>query len=468
MRALVYIQSRDDRSAFRPVLGELVTTLIMVNTAEEALAELRKDITYDILIFDDSFDKKTEEGHPTNPGPSVMELLQEVQAGYTNSSGAMTMVMLRPDIENSEPGMTSFAEVQNQEDRKQEYSELGALIFLAKPYTLVQITASMKELLKAAAHPPQWLVILRELKNYTRKGEHKKALSFISKLEETGIKYDQLGLELTRAKSLGATGKQEEAIKVLRALELEYPKSLSIKMNLKEFLLDLDQPEDAFETQLSILKIQKSAFYFEKTMILFERLCSSQSENIDTFAITSGKQVLKVLLEDPLPYSKKTRCILFEHMVKHVSSPEGWKKLLPILINSTDIIEETLFHIKTGISLIEKLMLQDDFEAKELFYAANLAILKELPADPTAIEAATDYYLHERDNVTLDAMLIAAQKAGADSIEYYIAFAKFHLFQQDLRAASDILHKAVQIQADDDRVLALRKEWKSAYAAKNT
>ena len=380
----------------------------------------------------------------------------------------MIMVIMRQVAENHDQGITTYIPDVSQEDREQIYSELGAFLFLKRPYTLSHLTKFLAALVKSAMSPPKWLVAARGMRKFSSKNEFKKALSFFNKLEENGFPTHHLGINLIRVKCLAELGELDEAIQALRVLELEYFKSSSIKRTLTALLIKQNKFEDAFESQLEVLRLQKSIGQFEYTLELMEQLCEAKLEGKQQFLIEESMQILDILKEDPLPYSRKTRTLLFQHISKGIKSPEHWLQLTKMVASETDILSATLPILKLGTKNIHVLVLQENEEAVECYLSSHIATLKVQPDSPLSIEVAADYYLREKDPESLDQILQNAEKAGANSLEYYVASAKLHLFKKDLKSASDTLHKAVQIQADDGRVVALREQWKVAYEAKSS
>ncbi len=467
MRALVYIHSRQERSTIRPMLTEMVDDLTMANSAEEVLKTLKGENPLDIIILDDSFDEPSEDGTSKNPGPCISEILQDIQTGNTSSSGAMIMVLVRQSATANAPGMKNIIPDSSSEDRQQLYSELGAYLFLKKPYSMVQLQSSLKDLIGSAKKPPKWLVALKELKKFNQKQEFQKALNFYEKLEEAGFELDRLELSLTRIKSLAGIGEKQLAAKELQKLEIEYPNSISIKINLQELMMDQNRSDDAFEIQLNILKIQKSLSNFNRTTDFLLKVCATEPDDFQYVLFRNCKKIMEILKEDALQYSTKTRDKLISFISENIKSPEDWLDLIEIITEETDILDRTISLLQQGLEKTKILVQQENERAIKLFYSAHFLVLKIMPDAPKSIEIAADFYLSEKDPASLDKILQAAEEAQADSIEYYVAAARYHLHNLDLKAASDILHKAVQVKADDQRVIDLRKQWKTAFDSKN-
>lgn len=471
MKTLFYIKGRDDRSNLKTVTADHVTSPNYLHTADEVIEELTKDDTYKVVVLDDSFDSIDDHGDPEHSGPTVVEILRKIQTGEFKNPSLLPVVVLRPNQDEDETGITSDVRDITQEDRKATYAELGCFLTVEKPFTVSSLEEDFKEISSSYKNPPQWLRALREVHKFIFKKQFKSALLLISKLEEAGISTDDLGFSLCKSTAQWETGNKEEAMQILRTLELEYPRSISIKEKLLKNLMDSEEFDDAFEEQLQILYTQKSVYNFHKSLeifqIIFEKRLEASEEAGSQFALDALEQMLGVFDEDPPQYSRQKRCDLFSQMSKRLSSAEDWKRMIESMQRYEDITESIIDLYQTGLDKIHPLISEDD-QCRILYNKTHLKVLECQPEAPQSIEVAADYLLANQKIDELDKILVNATRAGADSLEFYISSAKLHLYNENLREASDVLHKAVQIQADDERVMTLRAEWKEAYAAKNS
>src|SRR5690606_2763155 len=158
------------------------------------------------LILDDAFDAKSPDGEALSQGPSVMEILQEIQAGFTGSPDATILCFLRSAQLHNDPGTLSVFVDSSPQDRQQAYAELGAALFLAKPYTIEVLTHHLAELVKSSQSPPQWLTILKQLRLLYASKRHDDALKILDTLAAAGLERQHMGFPLLRARCLAQMG----------------------------------------------------------------------------------------------------------------------------------------------------------------------------------------------------------------------------------------------------------------------
>jgi tetratricopeptide (TPR) repeat protein len=477
VRALVYVQSKDERGQIRPYLAKTVQNISMVNSGEELMGQLKGDRPFDIVILDDTFDAKTPDGESIFSGPSVMEILQEIQTGRTNNTDAVILTLLRPNQSHTEPGMTSFFTDMSSSDREQIYTELGSFLSLEKPINIQKLNQKLDELTDCVSNPPKWLFALKQVRKIFSEKQIDATRDLLNKLAEMGMEEQHIGFALLRARCLALSGIEHipHAIDLLKSLEAKHPNSISIRMLLIENDLKLGKLKEAFEEQVGIFKTQRSTFNFERTLKMlkdiFERhrtLHPTSTQESEGLLLECAQLFINALLQDPPQYSRKLRPQILNTLAECIDKDSSWQKLVQLLIESKDAIEHSVHILQKALLRLKTQMDPETAETLKLLEDAHLLILETDPCQPQSLEIATLALIERGELETLDHTLQRAEKAGAQSLEFYLSLARYFFKIDNLKEASDTLHKAVRIQADDPRVLELRQEWNRLFESRNS
>jgi CheY-like chemotaxis protein len=463
----VCVQSRDERSQIRPYLTKLIPNIVMVNSSEELMQHLKSDKVFDLLVLDDSFDAKSPDGEDLSSGASVIEILQEIQAGFTASPDITTLCLLRSAKTHDDLGTVSVFVDSSPQDREQIYTELGATLFLEKPFNIETLNKRLQELFEAASNPAPWAKALRQVRQLYNAKKYPEVLAVLAKIAETPLESQHLGFPLLKARCLFKMGDEQlpESARVLTQLREKYPASLTIRMLLLEIHLKLGRLEEAFAEQLSIFATQKTAFNFERTLQLFVDLGTRLQD--DAALLKLAKDTLAVLFRDPKPYSRKLRPKIFSALATQLKQVTGWTGFVELLLGSDDVIEAVAPELRLALGHLEKDLSSAGPEVSKIFQQGHILLLSSFPAEAASIEIATQSLLDSQELDQLDALLKRAESAGAKSLEFYTSLSRYFLKIGNLKEASDVLHKAVRLKADDLRVLELREMWQAHYDARN-
>ncbi len=466
MRALVCVQSRDERSQIRPYFSKLIPNIVMANSSEELMQHLKSDKVFDLLVLDDSFDAKSPDGEDLSSGASVVEILQEIQAGFTASTDVTTLCLLRSAKLHDDLGTVSVFVDSSPQDREQIYTELGATLFLEKPYNMETLNKRLRDLFEAASSPPPWAQALRQVRHLYTSQKYPEVLAVLEKISTTPLESQHLGFPLLKARCLFKMGEEQlpKAAQVLAQLRERYPTSLTIRMLLMEIYLKLGRLEEAFSEQLSIFATQKTAFNFERTLQLFNDLGTRLQD--DTALLKLAHDTFSVLLRDPKPYSRKLRPRIFTALAAQLKQVAGWTGFVELLFGSEDVIESVASELRIALGHLEIDLASAGPEVSKVFQEGHILLLSSFPAEAASIAIATQSLLDKQELDQLDALLKRAESAGAKSLEFYTSLSRYLLKIGNLKEASDVLHKAVRLKADDLRVLELREMWQTQYHAR--
>jgi CheY-like chemotaxis protein len=467
LRALVCVQSRDERAQIRPYLSKLIPNITMVNSSVELMEHLKSDRSFDLLVLDDSFDAKSPDGEDLSNGPSVIEILQEIQAGFTGSPDITTLCLLRSAKLHDELGTVSVFVDSSPEDREQIYTELGATLFLEKPFNIETLNKSLQDLFEAATNPPPWAKALKQVRQLYNAKKYPEVLAVLEKISETPLEAQHLGFPLLKARCLFKMGDEHlpQAARVLAQLRERYPTSLTIRMLLLEIHLKLDRLEEAFREQLSIFATQKTAFNFERTLQLLTEIGTRLQD--DASLLKLAHETFAVLFRDPKPYSRKLRPRVFSALATQLKNVTGWTGFVELLSSSDDVVEIVAPELRLALGHLEKDLASAGPELSKVFQEGHIMLLSSFPTEASSIEIATQSLLDKQELDQLDALLKRAESAGAKSLEFYTSLSRYFLKIGNLKEASDVLHKAVRLKADDLRVLELRELWQTQYDARN-
>jgi CheY-like chemotaxis protein len=323
VRALVYVQNRDERSQIRPHFSKAGLALVMANSTEELLQHLNSTPAFDMIVLDDSFDAKSSDGAILNPGATLPDILQLLQAGKTPNTDALVLVLLRPALCHNEPGTVSLFIDSAPHDREQSYTELGATHFLERPFRIEALTQSLQDFIKNAEQPAPWLKVLRQLRQFYNHGNYAQVLAMLDKLASTGLENTQLPFALLRARSLAQLGEEHipASLATLEKLLIKYPKSISTRALRLEGFLKLEHFDEAFHEQLGILALQKTNSNFDKTLALLAQMFDHTlekkgPENAEELLLGGTRNLIDLLLKDPRPYSKNSDLVCLKLSAK--------------------------------------------------------------------------------------------------------------------------------------------------------
>jgi len=185
--------------------------------------------------------------------------------------------------------------------------------------------------------------------------------------------------------------------------------------------------------------------------------------NAEDEIVASAHHVLEVLFKDPRPYSKKLRPKIFELLFSKIESPDNWLALVKIVTDSNDIIEFTAPLLKNALIRLENGSPNDNAETASAIHDGHLLLLSAIPDEPASLELVSQTLLDSGDFPKLESIFQKAEAAGAKSLEFHTSLARYMLKIGNLKHASDVLHKAVRIKADDIRVVELRHAWQREY-----
>lgn len=448
----------------------------MANSSEELLEKLAEKRGFDFIILDDTFDTIKPDGEPLYAGPTIPEILQKTQNEYVQNSEATFLCLLRPCREQMQHGINSFHAEAPVEDRKQSYIELGAYNFLEKPFTIEKLNQTLESAIALAKKPPQWLTLLKQIRSLVAQKKLNEALVILSKLRDLGMEKEHLGFAILRAQVLSLLGGDHlnEANIVLCELEERNPNSISIRLNHLENAMKLQNYTEAFEVQLSIFEHQKTASNFEKILALLHRIDQALSTDIDTsgppprevMLISHTIKLFDTLLKDPAPYSRKLRPRILELAVTRTQHHESCFQLLKLFEQTKDVVDETLPALRRLLSNLKPSATDSYPSILEAYENAHFQLLEADPLDPQAIDICCQKLFSTGSLEPILKLLEKSHEAGAKCLEFYTNYSEYFLRLGELKAASDTLHKAVQIQADNPRVLRLRESWQQAYNAK--
>lgn len=448
----------------------------MVNSADELLQNLRANKPFDLIVLDDGFDARSPDGEELVHAPTVAEILQEIQAGYTASSDATILCFLRAAKKHDDPGTVSVFLDSTPQDREHAYTELGASFFLHKPYTIETLKTRLAQAAQTAVAPPVWLKALKQVRALYNDKQYAEVLGLLDKLTAAGLEDKYIAFALLRARCLAEMGADHlpASIEVLRKVLAKYPQSLSIRMLLMESYLRLNQLPEAFAEQLNIFATQKTSLNFERTLAAMvdvhrRTLNLTLNKNAAEDALMKfGKDTLEVLFRDPRPYSRRLRPQLFQILANNVNETKSLIELLKLLKDSDDVLEATGPMLRSNLKALALLVDgSDEPELKENFVQGHVLLLSVYPTEESSLEIATTTLLAQGKLAELDAIFKKAEAAGAKSLEFYTSLSRYHLQLENLKDASDVLHKAVRIRADDARVLELRQRWQQEFDARN-
>jgi len=448
----------------------------MANSAEELLQNLKSGKPFDLIVLDDSFDAKSPDGEALTQDPTVAEILQEIQAGYSSSPDATIVCFLRTVKLHDDPGTVSIFVDSSPQEREQTYTELGATFFVEKPYSIESIKATLAAAVKAAASPETWSKALQQVRQLYNKNNHADVLRLLDKLAAANVENKHLGFPLLRARCLAAMGSEHIAasVRVLEQLLVVYPKSVSIRMLLLDNHIKLGSFEKAFKEQLSIFATQKTSCHFDKVLSIMsdihQRMLNTEDASTaaaDAFLIRSTHEIIAVLFKDARPYSKKLRVRIFDLLHSKLKETAGWIEFVKVMRSSDDVIDLSAPLMKSALAKVTPALphSEDGFDA--IFEQSHRLLLSVLPTEAASIEVATKVLIAREEIDTLDEILKKAEANGAKSVEFFTSLSRYCLHVGDLKGASDVLHKAVRIQADDPRVLELRQLWQQQYDSKN-
>jgi predicted Zn-dependent protease len=150
---------------------------------------------------------------------------------------------------------------------------------------------------------------------------------------------------------------------------------------------------------------------------------------------------------------------VFEVVGERLQKIDSCQVLLDLLIESDDAIE-------ISAPVLRRVLTKVPPESEKV-QKAHIVMLQSFPDDPASLEIATQFLIEQENLEGLNQILQNAHAAEASSLEFHLSMARYLIKIGDLRTASEALHKAVRVKADDPRVVELRQNWQQEYDARN-
>ncbi len=461
MKLLVYVQNKDERSYIRNLLIDRFPQVVMVNSPEEGAQTLKSEQSFQGIILDDSVDRPPVGKEAFFNDHGTADFIARVRASA--SSSALILVLLREDLPNSTEMLA--------DDRQQHYSDLGAYLSFRRPYTIANLGKKLKEFLEWSLQPPSWLEMLTDLRKLIDAGKVNEALTPLKAVAlSPGCPHILFPLLYAlHAQRLGDT-EREASRKLLIDLAESAPRSLSIKGLLVENALLGGRLKEAYAHQVDIFSIQRTQENYDKCLGLAksidEGLRLKNDPEADPLYARFSRMLIEALIERGPPHTRKQRAQLMRELAAQSRSTQMLETFMDLISKQEDIVRDLGPELA---SLSASYSEHADGHAYEaLLHRLYTKTLESEPTLPWILERVVQLHLSKKELNQALKVMRRAEEANAKSVEFYLSWARIHLSQGELKDASDRIHQASKVRADDPRVQEFRELWRVAYAAKQS
>jgi tetratricopeptide (TPR) repeat protein len=472
MKVLAYIQSKDERSIVRPLIAKKTKNLLMINSPEELCSELKSKDPIDLIILDDSIDAKTVDGATINKSHSVLDLLDAISKNHPQ---ATLLTILRPSPSStSNQGISTDYVDSSIGERMMSYIEKGCFFYIEHPCAKDKIENKIETVFSYLEKPPPWFKALEQIYLLYSQGHFSDCLAFIEKMESNKIEAPQCLFEILRAKTLFKLGDDFLAQSLASTLEIqtENPECPYIASLIVDLLRKIGKHPIAFSDQLGVFSREKSVNQFNKCLSILEecfterpKIVFETPQQLEQMLLNNAEDLLNLLNKEPL-HSKKFRAETMNKVKTLLSSEDSYYFWLSLVQKMPDIILDVASSVEEVIYKIEDSFPPRMNAKKEALNRYRLLYLEHDPSNSRVLENAINLLLETNKNDEAENLLKRAEDSGAKSLEFYTLLARLRIIGGYLKEASELLHKATKLSADDTRVTELRALWQTAYESK--